>query len=925
MQEDFDKKQEQEKTQRVEGMVSAESVIASGPTQVSGYKPGQYIGGHYEVLELVGKGGMSLVYKVRHVLINDLRAIKILLSQQNMEADSKGLQRFQQEARLSMRLEHPNIVRTMEFCSPSDGPPFIVMDYIEGRSLEKELSVLKKFSSERAVRIVLQIADALAYIHAQNIIHRDLKPGNIILVADREKRGRALEKVKLIDFGIARSTTEETDEESGYRLFTPTGDVLGSPQHMSPEQCAGLPVDERSDVYSLGCILYELLAGFPPIMGKNSLDTVRLQASMDPRPLTKVVPQGEKIGLLSAIVGKCLQKEPENRYQSIDELKEELGKIANPKRVNTMVKLAIAAGLCLATGGSIAGYLLAPGKETALKVSGTTVTTTQLESSEGDESWRALSEKGQKELDAGNPDAIKTFELALNALGKHPAKRLSESEARVDTAQDLETARFTNYLRDTQERQTPAPAWPEPAKNNRYRLAKNKLKSLSEEKKLSQNLYQNILSSCLNDDDYVGIYLQSELLEKALELARKSSEIRPEQMDLLNTLQALKRAQCGRASISGAPHAYFWALKERLKKMPRTDEAAYIYYLRARFYELENELEEAEKAYEDSYQLFTELHGDEDPRSINSHVMEFVTDESLSKDQAKKGARILKHISVLREREAPLDTILLLSALVNNKIARVNTGEAGNTLDYCSKAIEALERHTLRNEQALACLLNMKRDITKTLLKEKWEPSLVYRAAALHLSHGNLPQAADLYEDLARYYTSKENYKYRMRLLQLSLEIEKKLEESGLGRVKQRREIEAMLGELLCDKTGNPYYHVQRALPILQKALSDSTEITNQDHGDENEKEDRKLREYFWQAKIKYLLALSQYETNKADLAIELLKQAREDLAKNEEYLEERGKQENYPALYKQDKQERAALSNNIKVLERELNSLPKL
>ena len=927
MQEDNDKKQEQEKTQRVEGMVSAESVIASGPTQVSGYQPGQYIGGHYEVLELVGKGGMSLVYKVRHVLINDLRAIKILLSQQNMAADSRGLQRFQQEARLSMRLEHTNIVRTMEFSSPSDGPPFIVMDYIEGRSLEKELAVLKKFSSERAVKIVLQIADALAYIHAQNIIHRDLKPGNIILVADKGTRGRALEKIKLIDFGIARSTTEETDEETGYRLFTPTGDVLGSPQHMSPEQCAGLEVDERSDVYSLGCILYELLAGFPPIMGKNALDTLRLQASMEPRPLSKVVPQGENIGPLSQIVAKCLQKEPEDRYQSIEELKAALEKTTASTKPKTTLKLALAGGLSLSLAAFAAGYFLAPGKEQPVKTShsGVSQGTAEAAIDESDETWRKLNEKGQKQLDEGNPQALATFEQAMNALGTHTAKRQGDSEARTDTAQDLEITRFTNYLRDPQDKFAPPLPWPEPAKNSRYRLAKAKLRDLGEDKKLSQNTYQNVLNSCLLDDDYVGIYLQSELVEKALELAKKNPEIRPEQIDLLNTLQALKRAQCGRPSVNGAPHAYFWNLKTQLNKMPPSEEKSQIYYLRGRFYQLENELKEAEKAYEDSYHLASKLHGDEDQRAVIGHVMEYVTGDSLEKTQVKRGERVLKQIFVLQEREAPPDTVLLLNALVYAQIARVNSNESANAFRYCSLAIEVLEKRIMRNEQALACLLNIKRDITKNLLKEKWEPALIYRAAALYLSHGNLPQAADLYEELARYYTSKENYRYRIRLLKLSLEIEKKLEESGLGRVKQRREIETLLGELLADKTDNPYYNVQEALPILQKALQDSTEISNWDHGDDVEREDRKMFEYFWQAKLKYLIALAQFRANKADLAPSLLKQAKEDLAKNDAYLVEHGSANTFTAQYKQDKQDRAALLNSISVLERELNSLPKL
>ncbi|HNA74252.1 MAG TPA: serine/threonine-protein kinase, partial [Candidatus Obscuribacter sp.] len=306
-------RQEQEHTQRVDGMTSAESVIARGPTSVSGYRPGQIIGGHYEVIELVGKGGMSLVYKTRHLLLNQLRAIKIILPQ--MDKDGRGLQRFQQEAKLATLLEHKNIVRTMEFASPSDGPPFLVMDFVEGRSLEQELSVLQRLSAERAVKIVLQIADALEYILSQGIIHRDLKPGNIILVKEKSHPGKGMPQdlVKLIDFGIARTITPDGDDSQGI-LYTPTGEVVGSPQHMSPEQCAGETLDERSEIYSLGCILYELLAGKPPIVGKNSLDTLRLQASVEARPLNKVVPDTAHIKELSRITSTCLEKDPEHRY-----------------------------------------------------------------------------------------------------------------------------------------------------------------------------------------------------------------------------------------------------------------------------------------------------------------------------------------------------------------------------------------------------------------------------------------------------------------------------------------------------------------------------------------------------------------------------------------------------------------------------------
>ena len=263
---------------------------------------GQVIGGHYEVLECIGKGGMSVVYKTRHQLINQLRAVKILLP--HRDAASDFLLRFQLEATAASRLDNPHIVRIHDFVSPPDTAPYLVMDYAEGIALGDEIDRLGHIPVPRALFIFRQLLEAIGHTHKRGVIHRDLKPDNILLIED-EVEGPDF--VKLIDFGIAKLTAADKLQPQG---LTPTGEVFGSPQYMSPEQCAGLTMDVRSEIYSLGCMLYEMLSGRAPLLGKSVLETLNMQAHVDATPVSNLpidppikLPRG-----LDDIVMKCLAK-----------------------------------------------------------------------------------------------------------------------------------------------------------------------------------------------------------------------------------------------------------------------------------------------------------------------------------------------------------------------------------------------------------------------------------------------------------------------------------------------------------------------------------------------------------------------------------------------------------------------------------------
>ncbi|NLY92152.1 MAG: serine/threonine protein kinase, partial [Firmicutes bacterium] len=213
---------------------------------------GRLLGNRYRILELIGEGGMALVYKAECTLLQRVVAIKILRSQ--FSADREFVERFRREAQAAASLSHPNVVNIFDVGQDGD-IHYIVMEYIAGRNLKELIKAEAPLPLNQALRITLQISDALRHAHEHNIIHRDIKPHNILMTEEG--------MVKVTDFGIARAVTA-----SGY---TQTGVVMGSVQYFSPEQAKGLPVGPQSDLYSLGCILYEMLTGEVPFTGESPI------------------------------------------------------------------------------------------------------------------------------------------------------------------------------------------------------------------------------------------------------------------------------------------------------------------------------------------------------------------------------------------------------------------------------------------------------------------------------------------------------------------------------------------------------------------------------------------------------------------------------------------------------------------------------
>jgi serine/threonine protein kinase len=279
-------------------------------------EPADYLGsvlGSYRVVELLGKGGMGYVYRAEHVKLGREVALKLLRSDYASRRDA--VTRFFQEARTVNRVRHRNIVDVTDFVELDDGTTYIVMELLTGSSLGAWAQ--SGVDLARAIAVLIQICDGLAAAHQVGVVHRDLKPDNVVVVPTPDGG----ELAKLLDFGVAKLLNRD-DEDVGFQ--TAAGSVIGTPAYMSPEQAGGMVIDARSDIYSLGAIMYELFTGQPMFRGRSFGEYVRKHLTEMPVPPHDTPGGGGIDPRLEALILRCIDKDPDQRFAQIAELREAL-------------------------------------------------------------------------------------------------------------------------------------------------------------------------------------------------------------------------------------------------------------------------------------------------------------------------------------------------------------------------------------------------------------------------------------------------------------------------------------------------------------------------------------------------------------------------------------------------------------------------
>ncbi|CAN5680729.1 hypothetical protein BH10CYA1_BH10CYA1_64820 [soil metagenome] len=305
------------------------------------------LGERYTVLSKLGEGANVIAYKIFDQDLRKNFVIKVLRPE--LSDDAMARKRFDMEADASASLTHANIVSVYGRGVTPSQTPYLLMDYVDGRTLEALLQKGEALNTQKALSIFTQIAEGLVHMHMKGIVHRDLKPSNILIVP----RQNGLDEVKIFDFGIAKNeyVTDTT-------RFTQVGDIIGSPPYMSPEQCQGGTVDGRSDIYSFGCVMFEALAGRPPFTNDTPIKIVLDHVHTQPPVLTKFA-QAKDVPLeLEQIISLCLSKNPLARYQTPEHLFNDLRQLRDGGALALMPSKVLASTWKRFAAGIIDGVIL---------------------------------------------------------------------------------------------------------------------------------------------------------------------------------------------------------------------------------------------------------------------------------------------------------------------------------------------------------------------------------------------------------------------------------------------------------------------------------------------------------------------------------------------------------------------------------------
>ena len=280
---------------------------------------GQVLGGRFQLLEVAGRGAMGTVYLASHTVLPRQFAVKVLKPSLAKSAEFVG--RFRREAIAASRIDHPNVVTLFDFGQLDNGPVYLVMEFLKGVGMDEVLGHQRRLPLNRALPILVQLADALDCAHDVQVVHRDLKPQNILLTEKRRRR----DVVKILDFGVAKLFGPQENDDR----ITLQGQIFGTAEYMFPEQAQAQELDGRSDIYSVGCIAYELITGDPPFVGKHPMEVIKAHLKEPAAPPSTKLRDLPVPAALDGLILRCLAKDPDERYQTGAELCQDLLRVQN--------------------------------------------------------------------------------------------------------------------------------------------------------------------------------------------------------------------------------------------------------------------------------------------------------------------------------------------------------------------------------------------------------------------------------------------------------------------------------------------------------------------------------------------------------------------------------------------------------------------
>jgi serine/threonine protein kinase len=300
------------------------SEISPEPTELNGQQPltdnfqATKLSDNFTILAMLGSGSIGTVYKVQDDKTKSIYAAKVLLPEH--VRNPIAVRRFEQEINSVKEFAHPKLIKIYGAGKTGFGSPYFLMDYLDGKDLAKLLAEEGRVESSRSLNIFTQMCEGIGYVHNKGIVHRDLKPANVIVLTNET----IFESIKIVDFGIAKAFSENANS-------TQTGEVFGSPNYMSPEQCKGENIDSRSDLYSMGCVLHEMLTGKPLFIGENPVKTILKHINEQPVSMLINYPGLNIPKAIDVLVLNLLAKRPEDRYQSAEQVLSELALVRKGK------------------------------------------------------------------------------------------------------------------------------------------------------------------------------------------------------------------------------------------------------------------------------------------------------------------------------------------------------------------------------------------------------------------------------------------------------------------------------------------------------------------------------------------------------------------------------------------------------------------